>query len=109
MTTRLRLFLRLGIFFMLVGCISTPYQPLQTGKNEWGFLVGPGGGFSSRQIGENEFEILFGGNRFTSMKTVERYWHRKAKELCGSENYAHTMETAWIERFPRAQGMVKCN
>lgn len=95
------------IVFAIVGC-STPYQPLQRGTNQWGLLVGAGGGFSSRQIGENEFEICFAGDGFTSMETVEKFWHRKAKELCGSENYTHTLATEWEERFPRAKGMVTC-
>jgi hypothetical protein len=95
------------IFFATFGC-STPYQPLQRGTNEWGLLVGAGGGFSSRQIGENEFEIFFAGNGFTSMETVEEFWHRKANELCGSGNYAHTMATEWEAQFPRAKGTVTC-
>lgn len=102
------IFLAIIILFATSGC-STPYQPLQRGTNEWGILIGAGGGFASRQIGENEFEVFFAGNGFTSMETVEKYWHRKAAELCGSGNYTHTIETQWEERFPSAKGTVKCS
>lgn len=95
------------IIFATLGC-STPYQPLQRVNYQWGFFAGPGGGYASRQTGENEFEVFFGGNRFTSIETVEKYWHRKAKELCGSDNYVHTMESKKTDSFPIAQGTVKC-
>lgn len=90
---------------LMISACSTPYQPLQRG----GIIAGTGGGYVSKQLGKNEYEVIFAGNGFTSMETVEKFWHRKAKELCGSESYTHTIETKKVEHFPSARGTVKCN
>ncbi len=101
MVREMSLFLTFAMMAALIGC-GTPYQPLQRG------VISPGGGYASRQIGENEYEVFFGGNGFTFMETVKEYWHRKARELCGSDNYEPNVELYRRDGFPGAKGTVKC-
>lgn len=97
----IELFLVCGTVFSVWGC-ATPYQPLQQG------VYGPGGGYSSRQIGENEYEVFFAGNGFTSTAKVADFWHRKARELCGSSHYKSSIQLTRNGGFPTARGTVTC-
>ena len=101
------------VIILFLGC--TPYQPLSPNPPPTPFqalmrggLISPGGGYASSQIGENEYEVLFAGNGFTSMERVVRFWHQKAKELCESENYTAKIEKFERNGFPSAKGTVVC-
>lgn len=74
-------FLRGWIVFLLAAGCATPYQPM---LHEGSF---PAGGYTSRQIGEDEYEIYFTGNRFTSPDRVKEFWHRRAGEVCAPRDY----------------------
>ncbi len=94
------------VSLFVAGC-ATPYRPL---PHEGGF---PGGGYSSRPTGEDEFEIYFTGNRFTSLDRVKEYWHRRAGEVCAPGNYKvmdfSVQENPDSRSRPVVRGEVFCN
>ena len=97
----------LPIAAVIAGC-ATPYQAQ-------GSLNGLGG-YKETKIGDNTYELVFYGNGNTSPETVLSYWHRRAKELCGSDKYTEraqvqvqkTYDLYGTYRFPRAEGTLKC-
>lgn len=66
-----------GVLALSVGC-ATPYQ-----------RGGLAGGYDDFQIGDNEFEITFRGNRYTPEENVKKYVLRRAAELCFLNGFSH--------------------
>lgn len=64
---------------LLSACAETPYAPAH----------GNGGGYRDVQVGFDRFHIEIDGNSDTSAATMGRYFHRRARELCGSSQYAY--------------------
>jgi len=63
---------------LLLTACATAYQPF-----------GPTGGYKERELEPGKYELYFLGNGLTSAQEVERYWHKRAAELCKS-GYKHS-------------------
>ena len=63
-------------FLFLVGCSSTPYQPM-------GFT----GGYEDTHIKDNLYFVEVATNAYTSQSTAAQYFHRRAKEVCIENGY----------------------
>ena len=61
-------------------CVSnpTPYQPLDDN-----------GGYKEEKQSNGSYKLLYVGNLQVDLTTVEKYWLRRANELCGNEGYTH--------------------
>jgi hypothetical protein len=57
-----------------VSACTTPYAPM-----------GPFGGYVDTEVAPGVHEIVVRGNGVTSIKTLEGYFHRRARELCDEE------------------------
>lgn len=67
------------VLALLAACAETPYAPAH----------GSAGGYRGAQVGFDRFHIEIDGNSDTSEATMARYFHRRARELCGSSQYAY--------------------
>lgn len=66
------------------GCISTEYHE----QNFWDPQ-----GYKDREIEPGVYEIEAIGNGFTKPEVVLGFWHRRASELCGEDNYLVEVES----------------
>lgn len=48
-------------------------------------MLNLGAGYKDRLIETGRYELVFKGNGFTSLEDAEKYWHRRAAELCKGE------------------------
>lgn len=71
----------LVLVVMLVSACVTPY-----GRS--GFM----GGYDEVEIKPGEYYVEVSGNAYTSSIVLVSYFHRRAKELCGTTDYAWNME-----------------
>jgi len=63
---------------LLISACATPYQPLSGS-----------GGYAEEKTGERNYNLVYLASAETDVMEVYRMWHRRAGELCGSDNYAH--------------------
>ncbi|PIR31688.1 MAG: hypothetical protein COV36_07350 [Alphaproteobacteria bacterium CG11_big_fil_rev_8_21_14_0_20_44_7] len=72
-------FLSLALLLALTSCATeTPYGSLMEQST---------GGYVDRKISENEYEVQVRGNHKTSHDRLIEYFHKRATELCGSDEY----------------------
>jgi len=62
---------------LICGC-STPYQP-----------KGALGGYSSHQLGNNAYKVVFKGNQHTKAETVYNYLERRCAEIAIENRYEY--------------------
>ncbi len=94
---------------MLAACAAvTPYQALDA----------QGFGYHDEVIGENRFLLTYSANPDTSDQRLSEYWHRRARELCGSDRYRAEMSVSHLRRagkkgvvlfHPFASGTLSCD
>jgi hypothetical protein len=110
---------RLFLAIFLISCVATPtkYGPLlEQGKE----------GYIDRKTGEKKYEIQVRGNGLTDHITLEGFFHRRASELCGSDQYESTLKREYNttlhaaiytgytfiparrDDFPHVTGEVRC-
>lgn len=76
----------------------------------------PGFGYVEREIGRGVYHLSFYGRSNDIPKRIGAFWHRRAEELCGTDEYAGnpTFDEVvepnfWVNlRHPRATGVVRC-
>lgn len=66
----------LFLLFLMCGCGATEYQPK-------GFK----GGYEDAHIKDNLYFVEFQSNAYTDQLTTERYFLRRAKEICEENGY----------------------
>jgi hypothetical protein len=114
-TPRSRWFPALPAFVLaalLAGCATpTPYQKRDKGVGYHDFEIRPGVYF-----------VSFTGSPVTSRGAVERYWHRRASEICGGPDRFEviakdpdgqtvlepTANVLWPQTYPRVESMIQC-
>lgn len=72
-------FLLFVLSILVSGC-ATPYQK----KDFWNYTLG---GYEDSRIGEKKYSLKYVGSIQTKMESIKKMWHRRAKELCGSDAY----------------------
>ena len=72
---------KLILVSLLLASCATP-TPTEYGPSKGGGL-----GYVDREIAPKRYEIQFRANSVTSSYTMERYFHRRATELCHGDNY----------------------
>jgi len=97
---------------LLVGCAApTPYQKRDKGVGYHDFEVRPG-----------VFFVSFTGSPGTSRGAVERFWHRRASEICGGPDrftilakdpdgvtvLEPTANVLWPQSYPRVESLIQC-
>jgi hypothetical protein len=97
---------------LLAGCATpTPYQKRNEGVGYHDFEVRPG-----------VFFVSFTGSPGTSRGAVERYWHRRASEICGGPDRFEiiakdpdgqtvlepTANVLWPQSYPRVESLIQC-
>ena len=78
------------IIILFCGC-STPYQP-----------KGALGGYSSHQLDDNNYRVIFKGNQYTKAKTVFDYLERRCAEITISEGYEYFIiyeDSSYIDKM----------
>ena len=112
MTTCIRLAHLLGLCAVLSAC-ATGYQK----KTAWDGL-----GYTDEKISDGVYKVTYLVNAKTPPQDALKYWHMRAKELCGSDNYKHDeKQTVHVNRnmglygtttyhnFPYVVGTVTCS
>lgn len=75
------------------------------------------GGYEDKQLGPGHYQIHTTVNGYTDPKVIDEFFHRRAKELCGTSTYTTenvrygTRDHAlWGSqyRFPAMTGEVRC-
>lgn len=104
--------LALALVALAAGCASpTAYQKRDEGEGYLDYRTAPGVHYLS-----------FVGNTSTAKETVERYWHRRAAEICGGPDRYEIlgMESAgsavmepspnvlWPATRPKVEGLIRC-
>ena len=101
----------------LVGC-ATSFKPREEGMRRLGY--------TDREISENNYEIDVYGANFDTYEGLEKLWHRRAQELCHTNQYTSKLEHAtypgktwiviipvvWIDNndpMPLVKGVLTCN
>jgi hypothetical protein len=94
------------------GCASqTRYQKQAGGEGYHDYEVRPGVHF-----------VSFVGSPGTSRSAVERYWHRRASEICGGPDRFEilakdpdgvtvlepTPNLLWPQTYPRVESLIRC-
>ena len=97
---------------LLSGCAApTPYQKRDQGVGYHDFEIRPGVHF-----------VSFTGSPGTSRSAVERYWYRRASELCGGPDrfvilakdpdgktvLEPTPNVLWPQSYPRVESLIQC-
>ncbi|WP_448546598.1 hypothetical protein [Thalassotalea fusca] len=95
----------ISLLTILVGCMSTVYQPKP--------IFGGGGGYEDGQLSENEYWLRYtGAGNLTKIDELKPLWLRRAKELCGDkEAKTEFKEDRKFGSAPQAvilKGTVKC-
>lgn len=87
-----------------------------TGYESYGLT----GGYQDKEISPGKYEVYFLGNGITTDETVSKFWHLRAKELCGGEyvyeytdeniqQYTiHTGAAPLNLTYPQILGIVQC-
>jgi hypothetical protein len=65
---------------LLIGACATPYQAFDGS-----------GGYADEKIAEGTYNLVYVASGETDVMEVYRMWHRRARELCGSEEYEHSL------------------
>jgi len=97
---------------LLSGCATpTPYQKRDQGVGYHDYEIRPGVYF-----------VSFTGSPGTSRGLVERYWHRRASELCGGPDRYDILakdpdgktvlepapNVLWPQSHPRVESLIQC-
>ncbi|MDX2321302.1 MAG: hypothetical protein QNK26_12000 [Moritella sp.] len=82
---------------------------------------GSTGGYKDKEISAGKYEVYFLGNGITSDETVSKFWHLRAKELCGGEYIYEYTDTNIQDytihagaapplnlSYPQVSGVVEC-
>ena len=86
---------------LLAGC-TTPYQK----RTFW-----TGTGYNDDQIADGVYRVTSLVTPFTAPEDAAKYWHRRAKELCGSDAYEVNIRQSLRgpnNNLPFVQGFVRC-
>lgn len=70
---------------LLAACTEAPYVPADSSRRI-------AGGYRDIQVGPDRYHIEIDGSGRTSEATMAQYFHRRARELCGSSKYAYHYE-----------------
>ena len=102
MTSRLAVFVALACTVtLLVGC-ATPYQKK---------TILDGLGYSDEKLEDGVYRVTYVVSPFTPPEDALKYWHQRARELCGSDGYeGHAQERMRGRQMKSAyvQGIVRC-
>jgi hypothetical protein len=101
----------LGACVVLSAC-ATGYQKM----NVWDGL-----GYTDEKVADGVYKLTYLVNANTPAQDALKYWHVRARELCGSDNYQHDeKQTIYVNRnagvygsttyhnFPYVVGTVTC-
>lgn len=101
-----------GAVLHLPGCAApTAYQRQDRGEGYLDYMTQPGVYF-----------VSFTGNQWTNKETVERYWHRRAAEICGGPGRYEILgldasgkavlepspNVLWPATRPKVEGLIRC-
>ncbi|MCL5966575.1 MAG: hypothetical protein M1550_05140 [Deltaproteobacteria bacterium] len=104
--------LAFGLAQLAWGCASpTPYQKRDKGEGYLDYETQPGVHY-----------VSFIGNARTGKGTVERYWNRRAAEICGGPDRYEVLgldtvgeavmepspNVLWPATRPRIEGLIRC-
>jgi hypothetical protein len=78
------------LMLILSGC-ATGYQQ----KNIWDGL-----GYTDEKIGDGVYRLTYLANAITPPESTMKYWHARARELCGSGNYEHSAKLTMQKILP---------
>jgi hypothetical protein len=97
------------LMLILSGC-ATGYQQ----KSMWW----DGLGYTDEKIGDGVYRVTYLANAITPPESTMKYWHARARELCGSSNYEHSAKLTMQKNptvynyqdiwFPYVEGTVRC-
>lgn len=105
---------RPAILFMLTlfaGCAASSYEKM----NVWN-----GMGYTDKKIEEDVYWVTYDVNAATVSSVAMKFWHERAKELCGNRPYEHDAKLELIPKsrynpygnqtyyFPHVEGTVRC-
>ncbi len=79
-----------AVFIALLSACAAPYGAK---GSKWQV-----GGYQDKPLGPDRYAIEVEGNGYTSHETLEDYFHRRAKELCGSKPYTHTTSRTFTSK-----------
>ncbi len=94
---------------LLIAACATPYQ-------EKGYR----GGYSDFEVEPGLYYSAFEGNRYISSVEAKKYWHQRAKEICGkyemvsqdtiikSDTRIHPEMGGYTTHSPTIDGYVRC-
>jgi hypothetical protein len=113
MARKARQFVGIIPVLVLLSACATGYQK----KTMWDGL-----GYTDEKISDGVYRVTYLVNAKTPPQDALKYWHMRAKELCGSENYEHDAKlTSKNNRsynpaiysyqdhyFPYVEGKVTC-
>jgi len=83
----------ISIVILVSGC-AIPYAK----KGTQGFK----GGYDDKKIGDEHYAIEIEGNGYTSYELAERFFHKRAAELCEGKPYKHSFRrttTQYTHRY----------
>jgi len=100
------------LMLILSGC--------ETGYQQKTILDGLG--YSDEKIGDGVYRLTYLVNAYTPPEAAMKYWHARARELCGSGSYDHgakltiqnhpsynpALYSYQNHRFPYVEGTVRC-
>jgi hypothetical protein len=106
--------LRAAVPLMLIlgGC-ATGYQQ----RSGWDGL-----GYTDQKVGDGVYRLTYLANAYTTPEDTMKYWHARARELCGSRHYEHNARLTMQDHssynaalfsyqnrlFPYVEGTVWC-
>lgn len=95
----MKLILALFLATYLASC-ATPYQPQ-------GLL----GGYSEMQLGQDEFQVIFNGNGFTSDTAVFQGWLHRCAEVASlnGQKYFQVINSSGSTDVTEIGGSINCN
>ena len=109
MMKNIKLLMLLSACVVLASC-ATGYKK----KSAWDGL-----GYTDEKVSDGVYEVTYLANALTPNQDALKYWHMRAKELCGSDSYQYDVKetiqanknyrTGSVHNFPYVVGTVTCS
>lgn len=65
---------------IITGCASASYKAREEGITNFGY--------EQKQLSSNSYTLDYYGARSDSYEKLEKFWHRRAEDICGVKKYS---------------------